>query len=165
MTLLEVGGVGHEESNRPGAAFLGEETRLLDQFRGKIESGEVRVTLVPQPERRAASAATSFEERGGFVGEEALDQDALGFPQAEKVRRPRVMGDGKRIIEIRPDRGGGYFFRVHAARNMPLALRSCGQSVTRVASPRMGSGSSSGCATLKASATAVVSLRVSVQTA
>lgn len=55
--------------------------------------------------------------------------------------------------------------------NIPLAFQSCGQMKTRLASAEeagaMGSGcgSNSGCAALNASATAVVSLRVSVHTA
>ena len=65
-----------------------------------------------------------------------------------------------------------HVFLRQAAMNMPLALSSWGQKVTAVAragvaavAANTGEGSSSGCAAVKSAATAVVSRRVSVQTA
>ena len=153
-----------------GAALGGETAGLVDEFLGEVEGGEVAVAEGPEPERHTAGAAPGLEERGGVVGEEAADQFTLRRPEAEFVRRAGVVDDRDQVVEIGADGGGRYFFFFHAAMNMPLALSSWGQRKMRDGSAAPAgeigntSGSSSGCAAAKASATAVVSERVSVQT-
>ena len=82
---------------------------LVEEFFGEVEGGEIVVTEVPEAEGDATGAAAGFEERGGFVGEEALDQDALGLPEAEEVRGAGVVDDGDRVVEVVADGGGGDF--------------------------------------------------------
>ena len=153
-----------------GAAFGGETAGLVDEFLGEVEGGEVAVAEGPEAQRHAAGAAPGFEERGGVVGEEAADQFTLRRPEAEFVRRAGVVDDRDQVVEIGADGGGRYFFFFHAAMNMPLALSSWGQRKMREGSAASAGesakarGSSSGCAAAKASATAVVSERVRVQT-
>lgn len=139
-------------------ALGGEAAGLVDEFFGEIEGRESTVTEAPKSECHATGTAAGFEEGHGLIRKEALDQCALGRPEAEFVRGTRVVDDREEIVEIGADGGGGYFLRVHAAMNMPLASISCGQRVC------VGPGSSSGWAVLKAAVTAVVSLRVRVQT-
>ena len=153
-----------------GAALGGETAGLVDEFLGEVEGGEVAVAEGPEPERHPAGAAPGLEERGGGVGEEAPDEFAFRRPEAEFVRRAGIVDDRDEVVEIGADGGGRYFFFFHAAMNMPLALSSWGQRKMREGSAAPAGeigkarGASSGCAAAKASATAVVSVRVSVQT-
>src|SRR5207245_2923132 len=118
--------IGDEKSNRFSAALAREKPRLLDELLRKIEGREIRVALVPQPDRHATGAATGLEQRRGLVRKIFFDQHALRFPQPEEMRRARVVDDGERIVVVGANGRGGYFFRAHVARNMPLALSSCG---------------------------------------
>ena len=68
------------------------------------------VAQLPQSEGHAARAATGLKQRGGTIREEPLDQDALGFPEAELVRGARVVDDGQQVVEVGPDGTGGDFF-------------------------------------------------------
>jgi hypothetical protein len=157
----QLGGVGVVEGEAGNALFLGEVLCLFHQFGGEVEAGDVPVTLVPEADGHAAGAATGFEEAHRRVGKIFCDQRELGFPQPNEVRRPRVVQDGIDGVEVGTHGGAvdlGYFRR-HIAMNMPFAFRSCGQRVCAE------SGSNSGCAAVNASATAVVSARVSVHTA
>ena len=166
MTLPQTRRVGVEEADGGGVAFGGEAAGLVDELFGEIEGGEIAIAERPEANRHAAGTAAGLEQRGVALGEEALDEKAFGIPKAKLVRGARVVQDRLQIVEIGADRRGAYFFIFHAAMNMPLALSSWGQRVTRGSvPPNKGNGSSSVCAAVKASATAVVSLRVSVQTA
>ena len=153
-----------------GAALGGETAGLVNEFLGEVEGGEVAVAEGPEAERHTAGAATGFEQGRGEVGKIPPDENTLGRPQAHEVGRAGVMDDRDGIVEIGADGGWRYFFRCHVAMNMPLALSSWGQRKMREGSEAPAgeigntSGSSSGCAAAKASATAVVSERVSVQT-
>ena len=163
----EFGGVGVEEADGGGAAGGGERTGLVDEFGGEVEGGQVFVASIPKAEGRAAGAATGFEQWRREVGKIPSDENTLGRPQAHEVGRAGVMDDRDRIVEIGADGGWRYFFRCHVAMNMPLALSSWGQRKRAGwvdLSAASGSGSSSGCRAVKAAATAVVSLRVRVQT-
>ena len=167
MTLFEGGGVGVDEADGGGGACGGEAAGLVKELGGEVEGGEILVAGVPQAERGAAGSAAGFKERGSGIGEVTLDERAFRSPQAEVVRGASVVDDGDGVVEVVADGGGSYFLRSHVAMNMPLALSSCGRSASSACgepSPVSGSGSSSGCAALKAAVTAVVSLRVRVQT-
>ena len=83
---------------------------LIEEFLGEVEGGEVAITEMPEAECGTTGAATGFEERRGFIGEEAFDQDALGLPEAEEVRGARVVDDGDRVVEVGADGGARYFF-------------------------------------------------------
>ena len=129
-TFYESGGVGVVEADGGGAALGGERAGLIEKFLGEIEGREVAITGIPEAEGRATGAAAGFEERSREVGEMALDEEALGSPQAHEVGRAGVVDDRDGIVEVVADGGGGYFFRCHVAMNMPLALSSWGQNKT-----------------------------------
>ena len=150
-----------------GGACGGEAASLVEELVGEVEGGEILVAGVPQAEGGADGPTAGFKERGGGIREVARDERAFRSPQAEVVRGAGVVDDGDGIVEIVADGSGGYFLRCHVAMNMPLALSSCGRSASSACGePRVvsGSGANSGCAALKAAVTAVVSLRVRVQT-
>jgi hypothetical protein len=109
VKLGEFGGVGVEEADGGEAEVGGEVAGLIEEFFGEVEGSEVAVSEVPEAEGGASGAATGFEERRGFVGEEAFDQDALGFPEAEEVRGARVVDDGDGVVEVGANGGGGDF--------------------------------------------------------
>ncbi len=168
----QVGGVGVEEVDGSGVALGGKADRLVDELFREVEGGETAVAKLPEAEGHPAGAAAGFEQMHFGIGEEALDQRALRGPQTQLVRGAGVVHHREKIVEIGADGLGGYFLFFHAAMNIPFALISWGQNVSwegtgdgTASEGAMGNGSSSGCAAVKASATAVVSLRVRVQTA
>jgi hypothetical protein len=97
------------EGDRGGEAFGGEAAGLVEEFVGEIEGGEPRVAEGVEAEGHAAGAAAGFEQRRGAVGEKALDQEALGGPQAEFVRGAGVVDDREEVVEVVADGGGGDF--------------------------------------------------------
>ena len=105
MTNGQPGGIGDEEADGIGGALGREIARLLDEFFGEIERGQIRVAEVPEPDGRPARAAAGLEQRRGFVLKIFFDQHALRFPQPEKMRRARVMHDRDRVVEIGADGG------------------------------------------------------------
>lgn len=165
MTLSQPRGVGVEEADGSGVAFGGETAGLVDELFGEIEGGDSAVAQRPETDGDATGAAAGFEQWRSPIGEETLDENAFGIPQAELMGCARVVDDRLQVIEVGANRIRGYFTFFHAAMNMPLALISCGQSRTWELGPsNNGNGSNSGCATVKESATTVVSERVSVHT-
>ena len=74
MTLFgEAGRIGVEETDGGGGAFGGEVAGLVNEFLGEVEGGDGLVALVPEAKGDTARTAAGFEQRGVFVGEEALD--------------------------------------------------------------------------------------------
>lgn len=102
----ELGGVGVVDGDG-GVAVGGEGDGLIDELLGEVEGGEVGVTEFVHGDADAAGAATGFEQRGGLVGEDALDHDALAGPEAEPVGGLGVVDDGSEVVEIAADLRGG----------------------------------------------------------
>ena len=78
-TFFQLRGVGVMDGDGR-AAFIKEGAGLIDEFLGEIKRGEAVVAELPEAERDATGPAAGFEEVGGLVGEEALDEQAFGFP-------------------------------------------------------------------------------------
>lgn len=115
MTTVQGGGVGLEEMDGGGAGvgavLRGERAGLVEQLGGEVEGGEMAVAEGPEAERHAAGATAGLEEWRGTIGEVALDEEALGGPEAELVGGARVVEDGREVVKIGADGGGGDLFQ------------------------------------------------------
>jgi hypothetical protein len=96
-----------EEVDGFGGTLSGEAAGLIEEFVGEVESGEIPKSERPQSKCYPACSTSSFDQRQGTIRKVALDQNAFRLPESELVRRPGVMDDRQKIVEIFPDRLGG----------------------------------------------------------
>ena len=129
VTRRQGGCIGVQEGDAVGLAFGGESARLVEEFLGKIEGREFSVAERPKAEGNSASAATGFDQGCLAVSEIALDEQSLRTPKPQFVRGARIVDDRRKIIEIIPDGGGGYFLsggqrgqKIHLTRSYSAGL-------------------------------------------
>ena len=90
-SIAQLGRVSLKKGDASNTLFLLQVFRLVDEFGGKIESGDVPVALMPETDGDATGTAARFEEIRRFVGQVALDQRQLGFPEADEMRGAGVV--------------------------------------------------------------------------
>ena len=66
-----------EEVDGFGGPLGGEAARLVEEFVGEVESGEIPVSERPQSKSYPACSTSGFDQRQGTIREVALDENAL----------------------------------------------------------------------------------------